>query len=61
MGNQSFDIAPIFTEEQNEKSARWQAEMIRSAFGIPRIGDVPENADDINEALDRVDPTNGGS
>lgn len=27
-----------------------------SAFGMPRIGDVPEGADDINDALDRAEP-----
>ncbi len=41
IGNQTFHISPIRGEE-GEKGARWQAEMLRSAFGIPRIGDVPE-------------------
>lgn len=56
IGNQSFDVAPIFMEEQNEKSARWQAEMLRSAFGIPRIGDAPDGPDDINYTLDSIEP-----
>lgn len=42
IGNQMFHISPIRGEE-GEKAARWQAEMLRSAFGIPRIGDVPEH------------------
>lgn len=42
IGNQSFDLAPIHTHEHDEESARWQAEMLRSAFGLPSIGDVPE-------------------
>jgi len=42
IGRQSFDLLPIYNEEQNEQSAKWQAEMLRSAFDIPRIGDVPE-------------------
>lgn len=53
IGHQQFDILPIQGDKQSEASARWQAEMLRSAFGIPRIGDVPENVDDINAAAQK--------
>lgn len=52
IGNQSFDVLPIWTHGKDKRYAKWQAEMLRSAFGLPRIGDVPEGADDIEAALE---------
>lgn len=57
VGQQSFLIHPIHPKRATETEARWQAEMLRSAFGIPRIGDVPEDGTttDLDYGLDVLD------
>lgn len=55
VGHQKFHVSPIRSEE-GENGARWQAEMLRSAFDIPRIGDVPTDRQLYDQAMADVTP-----